>query len=302
MTKARIAILSGGDSTEREVALASARNVADLLGDNFELTVFDFPVEQSKFIAQHRDFDVALPIFHGVGGEDGSIQGFLHYLQVPYIFSTIATHAIAINKDLTKTIVASAGVKVPEGVLLTFPDAGWPGYSVVIKAVNGGSSIGVSLCHTAEELSQCLVEVQPSQDKPYIMERFVSGREFTVAVVDVPDGTTQVLPVIEIRSHTNFFDFASKYNPDLVDELCPAPIDKGLAQQLQALALKVHHLLGARHLTRSDFIVDDQGDVWFLEINTIPGLTVNSLVPKAVRAGGYDLGQLLAYWISTVSR
>ena len=302
MAKQRIAILTGGRSTEREVALASAQNVSKLLNDHYDVIVFDFPADQATFIARHTEFAAAVPIFHGVGGEDGSVQGFLQYLQVPYIFSSITTHAIAINKDLTKTIVAAAGLNVPEGRLITSADVTWPGYGVVLKSVAGGSSIGVFLCHSEDDLMQQLNNNKPSQDNPYIMERFISGKEFTVPIVDLPNGTTQALPVIEIRSHHSFFDYASKYDPSLVEELCPAPIDDNLAQELEALALKVHRLLGARHLTRSDFIVDTQGDIWFLEINTIPGLTVNSLVPKAVRVGGYDLAQLLAYWIDTVRR
>lgn len=134
-----------------------------------------------------------------------------------------------------------------------------------------------------------------------LIEDFIEGNEFTVAVVD-DEGGAVALPVIEIRSKNQFFDYESKYDPALCDELCPAPIDNDLAERLKDVALTAHKMIGARHLSRTDMIVDSAGAIWFLEINTIPGLTSASLTPKAITAAGLRLEDLLMVWIDDAIR
>lgn len=129
-----------------------------------------------------------------------------------------------------------------------------------------------------------------------LIEKYVSGEEYTVAVVE-ENGQSVALPVIRIYSKKKFFDYESKYDTNLVDEVCPAPIEDRLRKELQRLAVSIHELIGARHISRSDFIVDQAGKIWFLEINTIPGQTLQSLVPRAVSASGRDFGELLNSWI-----
>lgn len=287
--KLRVAILTGGESSEREIALLSAQSVASALASFFDVQTFDFPAELDRFIAERQTFAAAVPVFHGKGGEDGTVQGFLKTVGVPFIFSDVAAHAIGMNKWVTKQVVRAAGVQVaPETRELP----------VVVKPMHGGSSIGVSIAHTEAELEAALKKAH-EQENHVLVEKYIAGEEFTVAVIDHA-GKTSALPVIKIvpKGHT-FFDYETKYAADLVDEICPAPISNELSERLQAVAIKAHKAIGARHLTRSDFIVDAAGEIWFLEINTIPGQTVNSSVPKALRAAGLDFGEVLKGWVES---
>lgn len=168
----------------------------------------------------------------------------------------------------------------------------------VIKPVDGGSSIGVSL---ATSLSEFLLGTTNAfhVSNEVMIETYISGAEYTVAVID-EGGTVTALPVIQVRSKNAFFDFESKYDADLVEEICPAQIATSLSEELKKIATRVHQLIGVRHMSRSDFIVDSEGRIWFLEVNTIPGQTLQSLVPKAIRASGRDFAELLNVWIEEV--
>ena len=295
----RIALLTGGRSAEREVALKSATNVEAALRPQFEVDLFDLPSDLYRFFSMRGQYDCAIPVFHGKGGEDGTMQGFLETLGIPYVFSQVEAHAIGMDKAMTKTILAAQGIKTADWVVLKVGDAyGWQ-YPVVVKPLDQGSSVGVCLVHRQEELQKALVMAFSYSDR-VLVERLIEGKEFTVAVVDHA-GKSLSLPVIEIRSKNAFFDFESKYDPALCDELCPAPIPETLASRLQQVALAAHKGIGARHLSRTDMIVDAQGEIWFLEINTIPGLTSASLTPKAIAAAGLNLSDLLIEWITDVT-
>ncbi len=293
-----IAILTGGSSSEREVALASAANVADLLKKRFRVKMFDFPKDTESFVAKRRTFAAAIPLFHGKDGEDGSVQGFLRILGVPFIFSDVAAHALGLNKSWTKTIVAKAGLHVARSHVVSknervvFTDA------CVIKPIDGGSSIGVTIAKDARAFNSGLRKAFQQSDKVMI-EKFVSGEEYTVAVMEEKKKLV-ALPVIAIKPKNAFFDYQSKYEDGFVQEICPASISSSLTHRLQNAAVLAHQAIGARHLTRSDFIVDHRGRIWFLEINTIPGQTLNSLVPKALRASGRDPAQVFAGWVYDV--
>ncbi len=300
MPKPSIAILTGGTSSERMIALASAKNIRGLLSTRYRVRVFDLPKQLPAFLSARRTFKVAIPVFHGKGGEDGTIQGFLKTLGIPFLFSDVEAHAIAMNKAFTKDIMKQAGVRTAPYAVYAKRDISrirYPG-KCVIKPMDGGSSIGVAIAKTKQEFTKGLRGAFSHSDS-VLIETFISGKEFTVAVIESGRKTT-ALPVIEIRPKTAFFDFASKYDASLVEELCPAPIKKTLSKKLQDAAVRVHQLLGAKHLTRSDFIVDAKGRIWFLEINTIPGQTLNSLVPKAMRAGGIDMEKQFSEWIEKV--
>lgn len=294
--KPSIAILTGGTSSEREIALQSAKTIQAALADRFDVTVFDFPSQIDDFVARRIGFAAAIPVFHGRGGEDGTVQGFLTTLGIPFIFSDVQAHAVAIDKALTKKLVALEGVRTSPGELIRRGETVvWDGPAVV-KPVDGGSSIGTAIVKNETDLPAALAAAFERSDRA-LVEKFVEGREFTVGIVE-ENGKNVALPVIEIRSKNPFFDYQSKYDAALAEEFCPAPIEEELASRLQNAALLAHKAVGARHLSRSDFIVDADGQEWFLEINTIPGQTANSLVPKAIRASGRDFGSLLAEWVS----
>ncbi len=293
--KKKVALLTGGENSEREIALLSADFVEQELLMFCDVQKFVFPEDLDDFLTTYKSFDSAVPVFHGKGGEDGQVQGLLGSLGIPYIFSGVSPHAIGIDKGVTQIIAKEHGLRVPEGkVVQEMPDN--LNAPLVIKSCVGGSSIGVVIASTVEQAKNAIQETLDKEGR-VLIEEYVTGREFTVPVIDT-DGKSVPLPVIEIRPKNEFFDFESKYDPDLVDEICPAPISTDEQDRLQQAALLAHNMIGARHLTRSDFIVDDQGQVWFLEINTIPGLTKNSLVPKSLEVAGISFSKLLKEWLS----
>lgn len=287
MSKKSIAILTGGISTERSVAFLSAANVTQHLKSHYRIDKYVLPEQLGKFIQNHKKYSVAIPIFHGIYGEDGIVQGILHSLGVSYIFSDSRAHAIGINKKICKILAKQSGLTiVPEGKT-KFPQ--------IIKTTYGGSSIGVQIVKNKAELAQAIKKFK-SKKEDYLTEKFISGREFTVAVIESKKGL-KALPVIEIISQHKFFDYQSKYSDTLVKEICPAKINSALAKKLQKNALAIHQAIGARQLSRSDFMVRGQ-QVYFLEINTIPGMTKNSLLPKAIKASGLDFAQIFDFWLA----
>jgi D-alanine-D-alanine ligase len=279
----KIAIITGGTSAERDVSIRSAENVKNVI-DFAEVTTFIFPEDTNKFLGNYKSFNVVIPVIHGVGGEDGSLQGFLKTLGINYIFSDITAHAIAIDKRITKKITSTLGINVAEKSE-SFPLFAKPNF--------GGSSVASKLCNTREELN-ALISQNPNVD--FILEEPIIGREFTVGVVECRNEET-VLPVIEIITTGSFFDFESKYNPNkLATEICPANIDSNISNELQRQALAIHKSIGVRHISRSDFIVTPENKIYFLEINTIPGMTDTSLIPKMLKEARLSLNNLLREW------
>lgn len=290
----QVAILTGGDSSERDVALASAKNVISALEKIHQIEVFDFPKDLDKFLTQYKKYDIAVPVFHGPGGEDGEIQGLLKTLKVPFIFSDVEAHAVAMDKALTKYLAEKIGLLTsPYRVFHKYEDLEFA-KAVVVKPLAGGSSIGISIARDKNQLDRALKEAFKYSER-VLIEDYIEGKELTVPIIDKL-GKTIALPVIEVRSKNDFFDYQSKYDDKLVEELCPAPINEKLAKELQSQALRIHQALGVRHISRSDFIVD-KDKIYFLETNTIPGMTNESLVPKAIRVAGEDWANLLNGWL-----
>lgn len=299
IAKKLIAILTGGTSSERGVALLSAKNVLNVLKTKYNVYVFDIPLDLPKFLRQYKKFAVAIPIFHGVGGEDGIIQGFLKTLGMPFLFSDVNAHALGINKLTCKLLAQTLNIPTANFSVLERAGAVTYKHPVVIKPMFGGSSIGISIALSQIQLNKAINDAR-RYDNALLLEDYISGHEYTVAVVE-KFGQTVALPVIAIISKHNFFDYKSKYDAKLAQEICPAPISKVLAQRLQTAALTMHQAIGARHMSRSDFIVA-RNQTYFLEINTIPGLTKNSLMLKATKAANIDMLTLFSGWINSLKR
>ncbi|HEU0051346.1 MAG TPA: D-alanine--D-alanine ligase [Patescibacteria group bacterium] len=292
----RVAIITGGTSSEREISLRSAKNVQCLLEQNFNVDVFDFPNDRERFLLQRNEFAVAVPVIHGRGGEDGAIQGLLRTMNIPYLFSDVEAHAIAIDKAKAKLMASFVDIRVPGSIVLNKIISCMYRHPVFVKPVDGGSSVASRPAHSQIEFDTAIQEARKFSDQ-ILVEDYIEGREFTVGVVE-SSGRTNPLPVILIKSKTDFFDFESKYNASrLAEEICPAPISLELTAQLQSIALKAHETIGCRHVSRTDIIVDKEGTPWFLEINTIPGMTETSLLPKALMASGLDFSALLKEWV-----
>ncbi|MFA6466459.1 MAG: D-alanine--D-alanine ligase [Patescibacteria group bacterium] len=297
----KIAVLTGGKSSEREVALASSKNVIDSLIARHQVSVFDFPNDLDKFLSTYKDYQVAIPVFHGPGGEDGVVQGFLKTLGIPFIFSDVEAHAVGMDKYLSKQLAEKIGLlTAPYNIFDKFEKIIFT-KSVVVKPLAGGSSIGIAIAHNQADLDKAFQEAFQYSDK-VLIEDYIEGKELTVPIIDKGE-ISLALPVIEIRSKNDFFDYESKYDNQLAEEICPAPIADDLAKELQRQALEMHKALGARHISRSDFIVSNGAisKIYFLEINTIPGMTDNSLTPKAIVAGGENFAELLDIWLESVT-
>ncbi|MBQ8973859.1 MAG: D-alanine--D-alanine ligase [Clostridia bacterium] len=231
--------------------------------------------------------DVVFLGLHGACGEDGRIQATLDLLGIPYTGSGCLGSALAMDKHLTKLLVEAAGLQTPKSTLVHYAEGdierimAQAYYPCVVKPVDSGSSVGVSIPHTPEELRAALNE--NLHLGKVLIERYIQGRELDVAVLE-----DRALPAIEIIPKEGFYDYKNKYQPGATVELCPAPIEPEIEAQLEAAALTAHRTLGLSAYSRSDFMVDERGEVWFLEINTLPGMTPTSLMPQEAAAAGYS--------------
>ena len=235
--------------------------------------------------------DVVFLALHGACGEDGRIQAALDLLGVKYTGSGCLGSALAMDKDLTKRIVAPEGVRTPAWRTVTYAESDIPAIAaeqelpVVVKPVDSGSSMGVAIAHTKEELTDALKA--NLGNRRVILEQYVTGREIDVAVLD-----GRSLPSIEIIPKKGFYDYVNKYQAGATVEICPTPIDPEIERRLGETALKVHNALGLSGYSRSDYIVDEAGDIYFLEINTLPGMTPTSLLPQEAAAVGISFDAL----------
>ncbi|MBQ3479378.1 MAG: D-alanine--D-alanine ligase [Clostridia bacterium] len=235
--------------------------------------------------------DVVFLALHGACGEDGRIQAALDLMGVPYTGSGYLGSAIAMDKDLTKQLVRGAGVKTPQWRLLDYQDSqiealcGELKLPCVVKPVDSGSSIGVAIAHSRGELEKALRENVGLGR--VIVEEYVAGREVQVGVLQ-----GRALPSIEIIPRGGFYDYKNKYQAGAAVEICPAPVEPDTERMLGATALKVHKLLELQTYSRTDFILTEAGEIYFLEINTLPGMTPTSLVPQEAAAAGIDYNTL----------
>jgi len=283
----RIAVLTGGTSAERQVSMNSADNVRDIL-DFAQVEIFVLPEELEDFLRSSKDFELAIPVIHGKGGEDGAIQKLLEKLKIPYLFSSSKAHSLGIDKKKSKEIAASLGYAISPTI--NCPKLEFPLFA---KPRFGGSSTTTGICNSLDDFKELLEQTS----EEFILEKVLHGREFTVGVVE-KKGKPIALPIIEIVLEKNaFFDFEHKYNPrKLAKEVCPADISPKLADKMRAMAIAMHKEIKAKHMTRSDFIVTKDGVPHFLEINTIPGMTKTSLLPKMLKAAGISIEDLFKEW------
>jgi D-alanine-D-alanine ligase len=299
MAKLRLALIAGGKSSEREVSLKSGAQVYQALDkDKYVIQRYDPLTDLGSLVREAPELDVALIIMHGRGGEDGSMQGLLDLLEIPYQGSGVLASALAMNKELSKMVYQQAGLKVAPALFFDRAQATSPqeiqaalGLPVVIKPVNEGSSIGVSKAGTLETLKTSL-EAAFALDNRVLVEQFIQGTEVTGGVLG--NAKLQALPLVEIIPATTyaFFDYEAKYQPGATEEICPARLDPELTRRAQACALTAHKALGCRGYSRTDMMIG-HGEIYVLETNTIPGMTATSLFPQGAKAAGLDFPTLL---------
>lgn len=298
-SECRVALLCGGTSGEREISLKSGEGARAALEEaGFMVDMFDPADTRALARLINSSFDVAFLCLHGRGGEDGAMQGFLETIGLPYTGSGIQASALAIDKAKTKKVYQDAGIPTPVALYLDAPDQydlceieARVGKKSVVKPATEGSSLGVSIVEEAAEL-QAAIESAFGYDTTVVVESFVPGTEVTVSVLG--NETPHALPVIQMIPRNEFYDFESKYATGGSEHLCPAPLSPELTNELQQQACRAHLALGCRGVSRTDFIIDTQNEVWALETNTIPGMTSTSLLPDAARAAGISFPEVCA--------
>lgn len=299
MKKLTVALLSGGISSERQVSLDSGQQVFEALDtEKYDVIRYDPKTDLAKLVSDAPAIDVAMIILHGPYGEDGTVQGLLDLLSIPYQGSGVLGSAIAMNKLTSKQLYEKAGLATPPYITATRKETlditdciEKLGLPIVVKPVSGGSSIGISVAKTTQALQDALASAF-AEDDAVLLEQCIEGIELTCGVLG--NETLEPLPVIEIipgEAHA-FFDYTAKYTAGATQEICPARIDNDLAERVKASAIAAHNALCCRGYSRTDMIYS--GDtLYVLETNTIPGMTPNSLLPLAARSADIPFGKLL---------
>ncbi len=299
MKKLTIALLSGGKSSEREVSLKGGAKVFEAL-DKQRYTVlrYDPRDDLPRLIADAPRIDAALIIMHGPYGEDGTIQGLLDLLNIPYQGAGVLGSALAMNKLAAKQLYEKSEIPVPPHMVFTKGDPIVPadiamklGLPLVVKPVVGGSSIGMSIVQEESQIPDACKRAF-EWDEAAMIETFIDGLELTGSVIG--NQTLTALPIVEIipGKGYDFFNYEAKYTPGATQEICPARLDPDITEKAQRLAIRAHRALFCRDYSRTDMILKDR-DIYVLETNTIPGMTPTSLLPLAAQASGISFSQLL---------
>ena len=295
----KIALLAGGWSKEREVSIKSGKAVYKALDkEKYNVHLYDPRIDLQLLIDKKEEIRLVFSLLHGKFGEDGCIQGLLEIIGIPYVGSGVLASAMAMNKKIAKWIFISKGIKVAKDMVLMRGK----GYSVkecmnvigsktIVKPLAEGSSIGMSLCGTEEEL-RAGIEAAFRYDEEVMVEEYINGREITCCVLG--NRELRTLPVIEIKPMGKYrlFDYEAKYKNGATDEICPADITSSVAAKVQSYAKDAHKALKCSVWSRADMIFSGE-NVFVLEINTIPGMTENSLFPLAARSAGMSLSDLV---------
>ena len=291
----KVLIIAGGLTHERDVSVRSGRRVANILAQfGYEVMRSDVDASLTESI-QTFEPDVVWPLVHGSIGEDGSLQSFLESVGVPFVGSSSVQAMLASNKPTAKALLGSAGVATPGWV--TLPQAifrqlgasnvlaaleGSVSFPVVIKPTDGGSALGISTAHNADQLRRAMVDAF-AYGQRLMVEQRIDGRDVAVSVVDLWDGPV-ALPPVEISTDGGRYDYDARYTTDETEYFVPARVSDEILADLQAAAVEAHTTLGLRDLSRIDFVVDDEGTCWFIDANVAPGMTDTSLLPQAADA------------------
>lgn len=288
----KVAVLMGGHSAEREISLRSGRMVlAALQRKGVDAHAFD-PSEQGFEQLQAQRFARVFIALHGRFGEDGTVQGALEVLGIPYTGSGVMASALAMDKWRTKLVWLASGIPTPAYALLTpQSDAAEVvarlGLPLMVKPAHEGSSIGITKVDSIEKFDAAYVQAS-KLDGSVIAEQFITGRELTAAILD-----DQALPLIRIEAPQGNYDYHNKYFGEATKYHCPSGLPEDLEARIQQLALQAFRLIGCAGWGRLDLMLDGENRPWFLEVNTVPGMTDHSLVPMAARARGIDFDDLV---------
>lgn len=327
MEKLKIALLAGGDSPEREIALQSAAQIAAALDrGKYDVTVIDlhrrdwhytapdgrqWQVDKNDFSltveGERREFDYALVIIHGTPGEDGRLQGYLDMMGIPYSSCSMVSSVITFDKITTKRTLAGRGINLAREVFLRRDEAfdaarivADLGLPLFVKPNANGSSFGVTKVHTPEELPAAIATAFAQGDE-ILVEECIAGREMGCGVM-IAGGKEYLFPITEIIPRKEFFDYEAKYTAGRSEEITPADIAPEVKAELNRMTLEAYRTCRCSGVVRVDFIVTPEGRPYFIELNSIPGMSAGSIVPKQVRAMGMTLGELFDIVIDDTRR
>lgn len=317
MNRLKIALLAGGNSSEREIALNSAAQISAALDkQKYDVKVIDlhhrdwvytapdgrrYDVDKNDFSltveGERTQFEYALIVIHGTPGEDGKLQGYLDMMGIPYSSCSQVSSTITFDKISTKRAVAGRGINLAREILLGRGDkidaeaiVAQLGLPLFIKPNASGSSFGVTRVTSADEIGKA-VELAFSESDEVLIEECITGREFGCGVI-ITDEKEYLFPITEIISKRAFFDYEAKYTEGLSDEITPADIDEQIVARLNRMTAEAYRACRCSGVVRIDFIVTPEGTPYMIEINSIPGMSSGSIVPKQARAMGMSLGEL----------
>ena len=298
----RVAVLRGGYSREAEVSTKSAREVsAGLIAAGHTVEIIDLGASITRALLQFAP-DVVFPALHGAPGEDGTVQGYLEMLGLPYVGAGVHGSATAMDKSLAKAVFQRAGLPVAPDVVVAadqdIPEAvekirNTLGLRVAVKPLAQGSALGVHLLPNGGDIAAAIAACR-EVGGDVLVEPYVMGREMTVGVLDLYQGPIRSLPVIEIRTAKNeWYDFTNRYTVGRSEHIIPAALPAHVSTRIGEIAIKAHQALGLYDLSRAELIVTDADEIFLLEVNTLPGMTPASLFPDGARAIGYDFPRLM---------
>lgn len=301
MSKPKILVVGGGPSLEREISLISSKAVFNTLEEaGHQVTFYDWDGTTTWLDAHVAEFDVVFPILHGRGGEDGGIQALLENHVVPFLGSSSEVSKLCFDKKRTLALLESINVKIPRGDTVTLAQYKKHPLTTtahVLKPFKGGSSIDTYVLRSPADQPLEQIEKSFSKYESMLLEEYIDGIEITVPILN-----NEPLPVIEIQPPKNgVFDYANKYNGKTAEFCPPKNVSQALQREVQDLALKIHTALGCRHLSRIDMIIVEEKP-YVLEVNTIPGMTAQSLYPKSAAVYGLDFSQLVENFVTMATK
>ncbi len=317
MKRLHIALLAGGNSSERDIALNSAAQVAAALdAEKYDIKLVDIHhrdwsytdseggrhlVDRNDFSitigGEKRLFDYALIIMHGTPGEDGMLQGYLEIMGVPFSSCSMTSSVITFDKISTKRALVGCGISLAREVLLKRGEAydvdsivSTLGLPLFVKPNASGSSFGVTRVTSADEFDAA-VELALTESDTVLVEEAIVGREVGCGVMVTSEGVEYILPITELKSKRAFFDYEAKYTSGLCDEITPADLPQSIVKALNEKTLAAYKACRCRGVVRIDFIVTESGEPYLIEINSIPGMSTGSIVPQQIRAAGMTIGE-----------
>ena len=287
----KIAVLMGGPSSEREVSLSSGKAMfAACAALGYDAILVEFENDILSHLDTLKSVDIVLIALHGGIGENGRIQGMFESLGIRYTGSDALSSAICMDKHISKLLAEDVGIATPRWKRIRKGQSIYKNefdYPFVVKPNSEGSTIGLTIVHNENDYDSAVEEAFKYDDE-ILIEEFISGKEITVSIVG-----EDVLPIIEIRPEHGLYDYECKYTKGLTEYICPAELNKDLTKRIKQTAFEVYKLLKCRHYGRVDLRLDNNNQHWFLELNTLPGMTDTSLVPKAAKAAGISFEQLI---------